>query len=283
MDRAGKVLEEAGYRLLWGQTNQAREHQFAGPPQLRARELEQMFADPRIDAIFCARGGYGVFRVGDVLDYRLIQAHPKIFMGFSDITTLLLSITQHTGLVTFHGPMLHTFFDGPEPLSFEQLQGVLSGRQQSIDLAAIPGVTTIQEGTARGELWGGNLYLIAARLGTPAQLDTRHKVLFVEDVNEPYHKLETMFQHLRRSGQLADIAGLIVGEITNIPEEEIPFGMTVEDVVLEACRGLDIPIVTGVPCAHGKSILTFPLSLPVELQAAAGQITLSFLEPPVEV
>ncbi|UCD37758.1 MAG: LD-carboxypeptidase [Fidelibacterota bacterium] len=283
MERAGHVLEEAGYKLIWSETTQAREHQFAGPPELRAKELERLFADPDIHAIFCVRGGYGAFRVGDILDYALIQANPKIFMGFSDITTLLLTITQRTGLVTFHGPMLHTFFNGLDPLSFEQLLGVLSGRQQSIDLGAIPGVNLLKAGVARGDLWGGNLFLITIRTGTISQFDTRRKILFLEDVNEPLHKLETMFQHLRRSGQLDDIAGLIVGEISDIPEEEVPFGQTLEDIILEACQGLDIPIVSGVPCGHGTSILTFPLSLPVELQARTGQITLEFLEPPVEV
>ncbi len=283
LDRAGRVLEEAGYRLIWGKSNQAREHQFAGPADMRARELEQMFTDPQVDAIFCARGGYGAFRVGDILNYQLIQAHPKIFMGFSDITTLLLNITQLTGLITFHGPMLHTFFNGPEPLSFKCMQGVLSGKGRSIDLSEIPTVTTLVEGTAQGELWGGNLYLITRRLGTPEEVDFRKKILFLEEVNKPYHKLETMLQHLRRSGQLEEIAGLIVGEIIDIEEEIIPFGKTVEDIILEAFDSTTIPIISGVPCGHGPSILTFPMSLPVKLQAGADQTTLTFLEPPVEI
>jgi len=283
LDRAGQVLKEAGYQLVWGETSQAREYQFAGSADMRARELEQMFTDPQVDAIFCARGGYGVFRVGDILDYKIIQSHPKIFMGFSDITTLLLNITQLTGLITFHGPMLHTFFNGPEPLSFNYMRGVLSGECRSIDLAEIPAVTTLVEGTAQGELWGGNLYLITRRLGTPEQIDLRKKILFLEEVSEPFHKLETMFQHLRRSGQLEEIAGLIVGEIIEIPEEEIPFGKTVEEIILEAFDGAAIPIISGVPCGHGTSILTFPISLPVKLQAGADQTRLTFLEPPVEI
>lgn len=283
LETAGPVFEEAGYRLVWGESNRAREHQFAGPPQLRARELEQMFSNPDIDAIICARGGYGTFRVADLLDYRIIGSHPKIFMGFSDIGNLLLSITQKTGLITFHGPMLHTFFKGPEDLSFTQLQEVLSGRQQTVDLLSLPDVRVLREGVGSGELWGGNLFLVVRRLGTPEQLDTRDKVLFLEDVNEPYHKLETMFQHLRRSGQLDSITALIIGEITDIPEEKVPFGSTVEEIILEACNGLDFPIVAGVPCAHGRSILTFPISLPVELYATWDRITLNFLEPPVEV
>ncbi|UCH62849.1 MAG: LD-carboxypeptidase [Fidelibacterota bacterium] len=282
LKKAGRILKDAGYRLVWNKTNQARENQFAGSAEMRARELEQLFTDSQVDAIFCARGGYGVFRVGDILDYNIIQSHPKIFMGFSDMTTLLLNITQMTGLITFHGPMLHTFFNGPEPFSFKYMQGILSGECQSIDLAEIPNVTILAEGTAQGELWGGNLYLITRRLGTPEQVDFRKKILFLEEVNEPFHKLETMFQHLRRSNQLEEIAGLIVGEITDIPEEEIPFGKTVEDIILETFEGTAIPIISGVPCGHGSSILTFPISLPVKLQAGAGQIRLTFLEPPVE-
>jgi muramoyltetrapeptide carboxypeptidase len=282
METAGKVLEKTGYQLVWGETTRARENQFAGSSELRARELEHMVRNPDIDAVFCVRGGYGAFRVSDVLDYKLIQTNPKIFMGFSDITTLLLSITQRTGLVTFHGPMLHTFFRGPESLSMGSLQGVLSGRQNRFDLGAIPGVNVLKEGVAQGELWGGNIFLVTLRTGTSSQLETRQKILFLEDVNEPLHKLESMFQHLRRSGQLDEIVGLIVGEITDVPEEEVPFGMTVKDIVLDACYGLDIPIISGVPCGHGKSILTFPLSIPVNLQAESTGITLQFLEPAVE-
>jgi muramoyltetrapeptide carboxypeptidase len=282
LERAGRVLEEAGYRIVWGESNQAREHQFAGSPELRTRDLEAMFINPEVDAIFCARGGYGAFRVGDRLNYKLIQEHPKIFMGFSDITTLLLSITQRTGLVTFHGPMLHTFFKGQDALSFSFLESVLAGQRRTFDLSEIPKVTVLREGKATGELWGGNMYLSLARSGTPAQLDTEGKVLFLEDVNEPYHKLETMFQQLRMGGQLDHITGLIIGEILDIPEEEIPFGRTVEDIIMEACEGLDIPIACGVPCGHGSSILTFPISLPVSLTASKEQVTLDFLESPVE-
>ncbi|MFC1619485.1 LD-carboxypeptidase [Candidatus Neomarinimicrobiota bacterium] len=282
LERAGQVLEEAGYRILWGESSQAREHQYAGSPELRAKDLEAMFINPDVDAIFCARGGYGAFRVGDRLDYKLIQEHPKIFMGFSDITTLLLSITQKTSLITFHGPMLHTFFKGLEQLSFSYLKSVLSGQGRSIALSDIPNVTVLREGKATGELWGGNMYLSLARAGTPTQLDTEGKVLFLEDVNEPYHKLETMFQQLRRGGLLDSISGLIIGEILDIPEEEIPFGISVEDIIMEACEGLDIPIVSGVPCGHGSSILTFPISLPVSLTVSHKQVTLDFMESPVE-
>lgn len=240
-----------------------------------------MFADPAIDAIFCARGGYSAWRVVDELDFEVIRQHPKIFMGYSDITNLLLAISAESGLVTFHGPMLVTFKDGPAPLSFDHLREVLSGERLSTDLGAMEGVRVLRAGAGRGQLWGGNLYIVTSFLSTPRHLDTKGRVLFVEDVNEPYHKLETMFQHLRRSGLLDGISGLIVGEITDIPQEDTPFGRTVDEIVLEACEGLEIPIVTGVPCGHGQTILTFPISLPVELRAGDDTAELTFLEAPV--
>ncbi|MCH8838449.1 MAG: LD-carboxypeptidase [Candidatus Marinimicrobia bacterium] len=281
MEKGGQVIKEAGYHLVWGESTHARQHQFAGPPADRARELERMFADPAIDAIFCARGGYSAWRVVDQLDFEIIRQHPKIFMGYSDITNLLLAISKETGLVTFHGPMLTSFKDGPAPLSLSHLREVLSGERLSIDLAATEGVRVLRAGVGRGQLWGGNLYIVNSFLSTPRQLDTQGRVLFVEDVREPYHKLETMFQQLRRSGSLDGISGLIVGEIIDIPEEAMPFGRTVDEIVLEACEGLDIPIVAGVPCGHGQTILTFPISLPVELRAADGTAQLTFLEAPV--
>ena len=279
---AGKaVLKDAGYQVVIGDTNKILETPFAGTPQERADELHAFFADPAIDAIFCARGGYSAFKVVELLDLELIAAHSKIFIGFSDITHLLHAITAKTGLVTFHGPMLYTFRKGQELRSFEHVQGVLSGAVVATELSQYPGVKVLRPGTGSGPLWGGNLSILMSLMGTARQLQTGGRLLFIEDVHEPLHKLETMLQQLRASGLLSGITGLMVGEMTDIPEEPLPFGYGLREVILSACDGLDIPIIMGPPIGHGDTILTLPMGIPARLEAGPDRASLQFLDAPV--
>ncbi len=276
---AAAGLERAGYRVHWGETNWKRDGQFAGTERERARELEAMLADPRLRAVLCARGGYGSSRVADEVRWdRLEGAEAKIFAGFSDVTSLLLTLTRRTGWVTFHGPMLYSL-DGPQAAwNLGAMLGVFTGRTRTLDLA---GARVLRPGRARGPLWGGNLTLLVDRLGTPEDLDTRGAVLFVEETKEPVYKIDRMFQHLRRAGKLREIAALVLGEMTGFPPDEIPFGRTVDEIALEALEGRPVPVVADAPCGHGARLLTFPLSLPVALEADCGRAALHFLESPV--
>ena len=279
---AGKaVLEAAGYRVIIGATNAPLDTPFAGTPQQRAQDLHTFFTDPTIDAIFCARGGYSAFKVIEHLDFELIAANPKIFIGFSDITHLLHAITAKTGLVTFHGPMLYTFRNGVELRSFDHMTGVLSGAVLATELSRYPGSQVLRNGTGSGPLWGGNLAILMSLMGTARELQTEGRLLFIEDVHEPLHKLETMLQQLRASGLLSGIAGLIVGEMTDIPEEPLPFGYGLREMILSACDGLDIPIIMGPPIGHGDTILTLPMGIPARLEAGPDRASLQFLDAPV--
>jgi muramoyltetrapeptide carboxypeptidase len=282
LGNAVTVFQKKGYEVQLGDSIYLKDGPFAGTPQQRANDINQMFSDPNIDAIFCARGGYGANRVLPLLDYDLIQSKPKIIMGYSDITAFLTSITQKTGLVTFHGPMLSTFKNTLVPYNLDTLVNVLSGKE---DIRIVepnelkPNI--LKFGKAIGPLWGGNMCLLVNRLGTKNQLNTDGVILFIEDVDENLYAFDRMLFHMKEAGMLENIRGLIVGELTEMKDEIIPFGKTTDEIILDVCGDLNIPIVTNFPCGHGNYQATLPISLPVELRADNNFVELLFLESPV--
>ena len=276
------VFQKKGYEVQLGDSVYLKDGPFSGTPQQRANDINQMFSDPNIDAIICARGGYGANRVLPLLDYDLIKTNPKIFMGYSDITALLTSITQKTGLVTFHGPMFSTFKSSIAQYNLDTLVNVLSGDDDILITEPDDLQTTIlKPGVTQGSLWGGNMCLIINRLGTKNQLNTDGAILFIEDIDENLYAFDRMLVHMREAGMFDNIRGLIVGKLTEMKDQTIPFGKTTDEIVLDVCGDLNIPIVTNFPCGHGKYQATLPISLPVELRADKNFVELLFLESPV--
>ncbi len=282
LGNAVTVFQKKDYEVQLGDSIYLKDGPFAGTPQQRANDINQMFSDPNIDAIFCARGGYGANRVLPLLDYDLIQSKPKIFMGYSDITAFLTSITQKTGLVTFHGPMLSTFKNKLVPYNLDTLVNVLSGKE-NIRIVEPNELkpTILKSGKAIGPLWGGNMCLLGNRLGTKNQLNTDGVILFIEDVDENLYAFDRMLFHMKEAGMFENIRGLIVGELTEMKDEIIPFGKTTDEIILDVCGDLNIPIVTNFPCGHGNYQATLPISLPVEFRADNNFVELLFLESPV--
>ena len=280
--RAVGVFEDLGYEIVPGASTRLREHRFAGTPEQRAADIMAMFEDSSIDAIVCARGGYGGNRVLPLLDYDAIARNPKIFVGYSDVTGYLTSIAQRAGLVTFHGPMLSTFGTRTEAYNLETLQRVLSGAADlRIDAAAACPARTLRPGRARGTLWGGNLTLVVERLATAGQLDTRGAILLLEDVDEQLYAFERMLLHLKRSGSLDGIQGLVVGEMLEMGDKEVPFGKDTDAIVLDVCADLDIPIIANFPCGHGECQATLPIGHEIELHADGEAPFLRIPESPV--
>ena len=242
-----------------------------------------MFANQDIDAIICARGGYGANRVLPLLDYDLIQANPKIFMGFSDITAFLISITQKTGLVTFHGPMLTNFKKGMVNYNFDLMEKTLFG-YESVTLHPPSELESriLKPGKAEGPLWGGNMCLLINRLGTEDQLDTEGAILFIEDINEYLYAFDRMMVHMKKAGMFDNIKGLIIGELLEMKNDAEPFGKSTDEIVLDVCGDLDIPIISNFPCGHGTFQATLPISIEVELSAITASPTVTLLESPVK-
>jgi muramoyltetrapeptide carboxypeptidase len=266
--RAVRVFEELGYKLVLGKSTELKQNTYAGTAEDRAADINAMFADTSIDAIVCARGGYGGNRVLPLLDYELIRANPKIFVGYSDTTGSLTSIAQRTGLVTFHGPMLTTYGKQTIDYNLATFQNVLSGRAGlEIRSPEACRARVQRAGQARGPLWGGNLTLVNSRLGTSEQIDTTGAVLFLEDIGEDLYKFDRMMLHLRNSGSLRHISGLIIGEMLEMTDSEVSFGKNVDEIGMDVCSALDFPVVCNFPCGHGDYQATLPDSHEVELHA----------------
>ena len=282
LEQASKIFTDRNYKLVFGKSIHSKNGPFAGNAKIRAEDINTMFLDPSIDAIVCARGGYGANKVIPLLDYELIKNNPKIFMGYSDITAYLLSITQRTKLITFHGPMLTTYKNGFEEYSYNQMINILSGKKK-IDLLSSNKMKPhiLKKGTAAGSLWGGNLTLVINRLGTNDQINTKNSILFLEDINEYYYSFERMLIHLQKAGVFDNITGLIVGELINMKDEDVPFDKSTDEIVMDICGKKDFPIVTNFPCGHGTNQATLPISLPVELQAGSS-ISIKLLESAVQ-
>jgi muramoyltetrapeptide carboxypeptidase len=282
LKKTSKIFSDKNYKLVYGKSIYAKDGPFAGSPKIRADDIHSMFTDPSIDAIICARGGYGANKVIPLLDYELIKKNPKIFLGYSDITSYLISITQRSELVTFHGPMLSSYKDGFVEYNFNQMINILSGKRDAQIIAPKTMEPHIlKAGNAVGPLWGGNLTLMINRLGTNDAYDTTNAILFLEDLNEYYYSFERMLIHLQKAGMLDNISGLIIGELINIKDEDISFSKSTDEIVMDICGEMDFPIVTNFPCGHGSYQATLPISLPVELQAER-TISIKLLESAVE-
>ena len=277
------VFEEKGYHLVLGESVFLKDHTFAGTPEQRANDINNMFANPDIDAIICARGGYGANRVLPLLDYDLIKANPKIFMGYSDVTAFLTSITQKTGLVTFHGPMLSSFKKGMVDYNFELIEKTLFG-YESITIQSPRELQrrVLKSGKTEGPLWGGNMCLLINRLGTPDQLNTDGTILFIEDIGEYLYAIDRMMVHMKKAGMFDNIKGLIIGELVDMKDYDEPFGKSTDEIVMDVCGDLEIPIISNFPCGHGMYHATMPISIPVRLDSDSQSPTLTILESPVK-
>jgi muramoyltetrapeptide carboxypeptidase len=254
VDRAARFFSGQGWRVLAGESVFAREQRFAGPDALRLAELQRFATDPAIDLVLSARGGYGLSRLLDRIDYAAIRARRGPLVGYSDFTAFNLAYLAHGG-VSFAGPSAGDFGAGrPDPFTVEHFFGLLHSRSYA--------VSTSLDGPARtveGRLWGGNLAMLVALLGTPFLPRVRDGILFVEDVNEPAYKLERMFLQLAHAGVLQRQAAILLGDfdpVTPMPNDN---GFGLPDVVARLRKSGGVPVYTGLPFGHLPRKLTLPV------------------------
>jgi len=245
----------------------------AGDAKERAKDLTDYFHRSDIDAIFCARGGFGSIQMLPYLDSAL-KNYPKIFVGYSDITVLLNWLRQYCGMVTFHAPMVAMdLARGLSDQSRSYLWPVLSGEIQRWKLAL---GETVRPGRAESELMGGCLSILVTTLGTPYEVDTQGKLLFLEDVGEKPYRVERMLTHLKMAGKLDDVAGVLFGDFTDCDSDS---SRNIKQVILDLFRHARYPVVMGMRAGHGDENLTLPFGVKMILDANAA--TLQLLESPV--
>lgn len=268
MDR----LEAFGLHVVPGNSLYENRSYLAGSDQARLKDLLDAFRDTTVKAILCARGGYGALRLLPEIDLDLIRANPKIVVGYSDITALLLCLSGKTGLVSFHGPMARDLLRN-EGKNLQNLLCLLSGSSPKGD--ELRGVRVLKPGKCRGRLLGGNLSILCHLAGTPYMPKWRKCVLFLEDKGEASYRIDRMLTHLRLSGFLKGIAGLAAGQFVECGDAS-----QIDELLLDAVADLDIPVVSGFPFGHGEENLALPIGMPVELDT--DRLTLTWAGSPVK-
>jgi muramoyltetrapeptide carboxypeptidase len=283
IERAGTVLEGLGFRPKFASNVRKRWGFLAGNDKQRARDIMEMFADRNVKAIFCVRGGYGSARLLGLLDYQLIRRNPKIFVGYSDITSLHCAFLRRSNLASFHGPMLNSDFvkeDLPEFTLQSFLRTVMEARPAG-DISQGAGgqrAKIVRSGKASGRLIGGNLSLLCTTVGTPFQPSFKHRILFLEDLDEPPYRLDRMLTHLANAGLLQQVAGVAVGINKNCEDPKAgarEFRQSAQDVLRERLLPLKVPVVTGLPFGHVPVNATIPVGLNAMLDAARGELVIT--------
>lgn len=280
IDRGVVAVRQLGFKPKLGANVRKRWGFLAGTDSERASDLLHAFTDAEVRGIFCLRGGYGAGRLLDLLDYKLVQANPKVFAGYSDITALHCALITKAGLVTFHGPTINSDLLREKPVEF-----TLHSFRRTLMESKPPGsirqgyhedtIQVLHGGTASGPLLGGNLSLLCSLVGTPYQPKFEGRILILEDIDEPPYRFDRMLTHLLNAKLLQNIAGVAVGLNRNCTEEsrepkygrragdskgeEREFRQSVEDVIKERLCQLGVPVLCGLPFGHVAHNATLPL------------------------
>ena len=261
-------LEQLGLRVVLGRHLEKSCRYFAGTDQERAEDFQAMFQNKEVDAVLCARGGVGAARIIPFLDRGLLAQFPKIFVGSSDITSLLLYLSESFGWVCFHGPMVATQFGKePPPLLERQFFQVLSG--EAVEMR-FPGVKPLRSGLAEGALTGGCLTLICTSIGTSYEITTDEKIFFIEDVNEAPFRIDRMLSYLKSIGKFERVRGVLFGQMPQCQPEALT------EIILDILGEYQFPILFGFPSGHGDATATLPIGASVRMDAGSG--TLKILE-----
>ena len=282
LDAGCAALERAGFRTIYLDSILDRDLYFAGSVERRARELEEMFVRDEVCAVLCARGGYGANYLPQNLDLDRIRSHPKIFVGYSDITTLLTWFADSCGLITFHGPMAARDWAHDDGVDLASWQAALSG-SAPWDVALGTEVSGLVDGQAEGILYGGCLSILVASLGTPYEINTAGTILFLEDVAAKPFQIDRMLMQLKLAGKFDDIRGVIFGEMLDCVQTANQ-GYSLEEVVARIVRDLGLPVAFGVRSGHVTSRnITLPFGVRARLRVDGGRVSLKILESAVEI
>ncbi|MGD8189917.1 S66 peptidase family protein [Brevibacillus ginsengisoli] len=272
VQKAKAELEALGFRVKLSETCWEDLGGFlAGTPQHRACELEAMFTDPEVDAILCLRGGYGSPQILPLLDYECIAKHPKLFIGYSDVTALHTALGQCSNLATLHGPMASIgWITGVDPFSREYLHRAITSADPLGQIVNPPGeeMMCLVGGEASGPIVGGNLSLIASLMGTPYELDTRGKILFIEDVGEEPYRIDRMLTQLSLAGKFADASGILIGTWADCSPDKYPDGFDVLDVVKAIVTPYQKPTIWNVQAGHGEYNIALPFGVQSYMNAS---------------
>jgi muramoyltetrapeptide carboxypeptidase len=275
------ALRRAGYIPFYFDSILEQDLYFAGSAERRARELEEMFTRDDVRAIVCARGGYGANYLLREFDLETIKAHPKIFIGYSDITTLLTWFRDAGDLIVFHGPMVAKDWSREDGVDLESWGAAVSGTTLW-DVPLGSGVTGLVEGRAEGTLYGGCLSILVASLSTPDEIKTAGTILFLEDLAAKPFQIDRMLMQLKLAGLFDEVRGIVFGEMLDCVQTANQ-GYTLQDVVTRIVGDLGVPVAFGMKSGHVTSgNITLPFGVEAKLAVRGGKVALRILESAVK-
>jgi muramoyltetrapeptide carboxypeptidase len=272
-----EALRRLGYNPVYDNSILEHDLYFAGSAQRRLRELHSMFERNDVSAIVCARGGYGANYLVDNVDLDLIRRHPKIFIGYSDITSLLTLLYDEAGLVVFHGPMAAKDFAEESGVDVASWEKALTGSNSWV--VERSGAKSLVSGSAEGIFYGGCLPMLVATLGTRHEIQTPGTILFLEDVGSKPYQIDRMLMQLKLAGKFEGVRGIVFGEMNDCVQHALQ-GYTLEDVVLRIVGSLGVPVAFGLRSGHvAVRNITLPIGVRASLVVTEEQTQLQFLEP----
>ena len=274
------ALRRMGYKVVFDESIFDRDLYFAGSAERRVRELESMLTRDDVDAIICARGGYGANYLLPWLDGKNIASHPKPFVGYSDLTSLMTYLYDSAGMVTFHGPMVAKDFAKQDGVEQGSWAAALTGSISNFNFVADSSMQALVQGSAEGVLYGGCLSMLAASLGTPYEIHTQGTILFIEDVATKPYQIDRMLMHLKLAGKFNGVRGIIFGEMFDcVQPGNQPY--TLQEVIVHIVGKLGIPVAYGLRSGHvARSNITLPIGVRARLEVNSSSVSLTITESP---
>jgi muramoyltetrapeptide carboxypeptidase len=266
------ILQKWGFEVMLGKSiGSSSNNYFSGTDEQRLNELQAMLDDESIKAILCGRGGYGVGRIIDAIDFNKFKRKPKWIIGFSDITVLHCHLNSKLKIASLHAPMTSAFNNGENEF-IESLHKAIIGKKTKYTCAKHP---LNKQGSVTGELVGGNLALLSNLIGTPSDINTKNKILFIEDTGEYIYSIDRMFYQLKRSGKLDQLKGLIIGGFSETKDTIRPFGKTVYEAIYDIVQEYDYPVCFNFPVSHEKENYALKVGITHQLKVSKNNVSLS--------
>ena len=277
-DMGCDALRSMGYEPVFSKSIFDRDLYFAGSAERRAHELEEMFAREDVKGIICARGGYGSNYLLPLLDINKIAAHAKVFVGYSDLTSLMTYFYDAVGLVTFHGPMVAKDFAKEDGVDAASWEAALGGSSAGLNFFGDSETKALVGGTAEGVLYGGCLSMLVASLGTPYEIHTEGTILFIEDVATKPYQIDRMLMQLTLAGKLSGVRGIIFGEMLDCAQPGDQ-RYTLDEVVMRIVGDLSVPVAYGLRSGHVSGAnITLPLGVNARLEVGTSMVSLTVAE-----
>lgn len=267
-----ELLTSWGLEVVLGSTIDLDNYQLGGTDEERAQDFNEQLSNPEIKAIWCARGGYGTVRIIDAIDFTAFIDNPKWIIGFSDVT-VLHSHVHNLGVETIHGLMAFSIAKSTAE-SRDSLYKALFGRELMYTISSTP---ENKVGFGEGEIIGGNLSILYSLLGSESSMNTAGKILFIEDLDEYLYHIDRMMHNLKRNGMLDNLQGLIIGGMTDMHDNAIPFGYDAKQIILSIVKDKEYPVVFDFPAGHGEENLALIMGSRAILEVDQRDVKLKFM------